>query len=244
MLTRRALIIGSPDKDIPGVKIDVENYEKFLLSPLGGSWHPNELVILENPTKTSLVGEIVKLKGVDYSMTIFAGHGEQPTRHSPIIIRINGNETSSDTLLRAGAPKHTLILDCCRLLRSEVLEEYARAKMSRQYNAVAPSTRHYYEQAILAAPKGLVVMCGCDVNETSGESSTGGGYYSSSLVQGAEQWQMNDQTDLSKYYNMLSVADAHELAKPRVKRLSAGQQNPAIEKPRSSPYFPFAINAR
>lgn len=52
--TRRALLIMSPEKDIPGVLIDRENWLNHLHSPTGGAWRDNEILVSNSPTSAQL----------------------------------------------------------------------------------------------------------------------------------------------------------------------------------------------
>jgi hypothetical protein len=103
--------------------------------------------------------------------------------------------------------------------------------------------RKYFNRAVSECPSGLVVLHSCAVDETAGDDSGRGGYYSYSLIEVAEDWLESNSTDLSKQYAALRMPRAHEQAKVVVQRLSGNRQNPQIEKPRSEPYFPFAIVA-
>ena len=49
MIRRKVLIISNPGEEnsedySKGVFVDVENYKKFLLSPLGGYWDASEII--------------------------------------------------------------------------------------------------------------------------------------------------------------------------------------------------------
>lgn len=70
-----------------------------------------------------------------------------------------------------------------------------------------------------------------------------GGYYSHSLINSATKWADSDTKDLSKSVYYFSVISAHDAASLSVRALSGGRQNPHVEKPRSEPYFPFAVMA-
>ena len=76
-----------------------------------------------------------------------------------------------------------------------------------------------------------------------GDDPIEGGYYTSSIIQSAKNWRTKSNTDLTKQYSRFSVVRAHDSAVNNVSRLSGGTQNPKMEKPRSEPYFPFAIIA-
>jgi hypothetical protein len=142
-MERKALIIagvwqGCGDDELPGVVEDAKNYRSFLTSSLGGGWYSEEVTTLTDPSKSQIASCIKAMSSCDYSMVIFAGHGE--ARFNPL------------------------------------------------------SQRH----------------------ET-------------------EVW--GNQNSRA----VLNVVQAHGLAAPVVTYQSNGKQNPEIERPRTGPYFPFAI---
>ena len=55
-MKRRALIIGNPGEKgkegyCAGVLKDVENYQEFLMSPVGGSWEKSEIAVRLLPSR-------------------------------------------------------------------------------------------------------------------------------------------------------------------------------------------------
>jgi len=148
--------------------------------------------------------------------------------------------------LRKGGGKRAILLDCCREVHEESILKAAMESLAMDSTASvlsAAECRKYYEKSISAASTGLVITHACAINETAGDSKTYGGYYSGSLRESAANWLENDHTDLSKNYSALSIVAAHEKACRLVRNMSGERQNPQIEKPRSEPYFPFAIIA-
>lgn len=127
-MDRKALIIGTPGVDLPGVAVDMANYQQFLLSPLGGAWYSNEIVMLKNPTKSDVVAEVNKLGDAEYSMVIFAGHGRHPKMDGSTIVQLRPGVEMDSNELKVGAKKHSLILDCCRKLEKVKLAEDVLAK--------------------------------------------------------------------------------------------------------------------
>ncbi|MCL6478972.1 MAG: hypothetical protein K6T65_11240, partial [Peptococcaceae bacterium] len=103
--------------------------------------------------------------------------------------------------------------------------------------------RRYYEKRLEQCPNGIVVGYACSKNETAGDSQSRGGYYSYSLLNSAMNWQKTNNIDLSSKWESFSIVAAHNASLSLVSRLSGGTQNPEIEKPKSEPYFPFAIMA-
>jgi hypothetical protein len=242
-MNRGALIIGSPDSKIPGAKRDIENYRKFLLSPLGGLWRQTEIVTLESPSKQQVVSQINALKSVEYSVVVFAGHGGHVSASSPPIVVLQPNVEIDSSELRVGAPKHTLILDCCRVLEPESVMDSMLAKSERRKHTLNPEDcRRFFDKAITDSGNGIVVLYACGFNESAGEGSQGG-WYSTSLIAAARDWEEKSDVDTSKNYNTLSVLDAHDRSVSRVRSLSGNRQNPTREQPRATKYFPFAVIA-
>lgn len=249
MVNRKALLIGSPGKEdtsdyLEGVARDLQNYNHFLRSPVGGAWLSREIFILDDPSSSAIVAAAETLKLVDYSFVLFSGHGyHSPKTRSTVICLRNNEELNSDKL-RGGAGKHTLILDCCRVVERARMAEDALARLDKAAVELNEGhCRQYYDQRISECPPGQIVLHSCDLNETSGDDSRRGGYYAYSLIDGADTWAENEETNLSKHFYILSVPKVHDRAREAVRRLSGNRQNPQIEKPRSEKYFPFAILA-
>lgn len=243
-MKRKALIIGSPDDVIIGVHQDVINYRNFLLSPIGGYWRSDELIILENPNELAVISAMTNLKNADYSMAIFAGHGCQLNAHSPPTISIQPGVDISSGRLKSGAPKHTLILDCCRVhpkINLHLESMTKSASFAEQMNG--SKCRTYYDLHISNCHEGTVVLYGCSDGELSGESSTEGGYYSSSLIQTAKSWGYGSQCGTSRNYDILSVVQAHHAASSMVRSRTSNEQNPTADYSRTAPHFPFAVVA-
>ena len=83
-----------------------------------------------------------------------------------------------------------------------------------------------------------IVMYSCDWDETSGDDSRKGGYYTSSLLKVCSEFIKECKGSSKSWY--LPAPKAHEMSKPYVKKLKS-DQNPQIEKPRSGEYLPLAI---
>lgn len=245
-MNRKALLIGGPgvkgaDGYLRGVERDLEGYRTFLCSPLGGAWQDGEIATFLSPNRAQVDAALRILTTADYSVTLFSGHGRHSAVTQSTIVELqSGIELDSDRL-RSGAPKHILILDCCRVEVPEGLEE-ALAKMDQQGPSLHPDDcRRYYDERIAACDVGLVVLHACSVDETAGEIATRGGIYSIALLGAAEQWWRLSRVDTRNYYDIQSVVSAHDLAVPEVKRLSGNRQNPVIQMPRVKLFFPLAV---
>lgn len=237
-MKRAALLIGGLDEDLIGVEADLGNFQAFLRSPAGGAWNASELTILRNPGALQVDVHLSLLKSADYSFVVFAGHGDHHDGSTRVQLK-EGVVISADKL-KVGAPKHTLVVDCCRIVtrRTNIAVEALLEKAESA--GLAPSVaRAAFDAEVTKCSGGLVTMYSCAVGEGAGEGSDGG-YYSRSLVDGARNWARASR-GTGDNYKCLSVFDVHNLAEPAVLRLSGNRQHPKIEKPRSKPYFPFAI---
>jgi Caspase domain len=249
-MTRKALLIGGPGTKgssdyLPGVQLDLDHYSAFLQSSLGGAWRRDEITTLMSPSEFAVRSGVAELKSADYSFVLFSGHGYYSSSSSSTIVALRDNVELDSSVLRVGASKHTLLLDCCRVeWPSATTAADSLAKAIRESISLdATECRKYYDERIRECPSGIVVLHSCAINETSGDRSDLGGVYSANVIKGAEQWSRNDRFDTSENYYIRDVPAAHEAALPAVKQLSGGRQNSQIEKPRSGKYFPFAIVA-
>ncbi len=241
-MNRKALIISNPgevgyDEYCEGVNKDVINYKNFLMSPQGGYWFEDEIFCVERPSIELLKLHLTLLNDIDYTMIIFCGHG--CSYDDETILELKKGSNICADLLKNGARKRTIILDCCRkeanLLEESIIYECSETIEKRTMDAF--SARRYYDELLSECPNGVVVTYACDLNETAGDDSRKGGYYSYSLLQTAKKWAQ--EFTLIKMHQ--SIVAVHEQASTLTRLKSNFEQNPQIEKPRSAPYFPFVV---
>ena len=242
-MSRAALLIASPDSNLLGTRQDVANFQKFLLSPLGGAWTSNEVTVLENPSRQELDSGLQRLRNCDYGFVTFAGHGRHVSTDCSTRIQINPRDEISSDDLKVGAPKQTLILDCCRMPEPELFADSALAKARAIKHALdSAQCRYFFDIRIDECDPGLVVLHACGFRETASESSRGG-LYSRALVDSAKEWERECEVEIAKNYRVLSAVGAHDRANPVVRRGSGDRQHPEAEYPRTKKHFPFAIIA-
>lgn len=250
MTERRALIISNPgeigdENYCRGVMKDVENYREFLLSAIGGAWAKSEIEEMNRPSVADVRLQAKTLSIFDYVLIVFSGHGwHSADLDSTVLVLRKGQEIDSAEL-RLAATKQTLILDCCRqkhpgMPEARALKEML-AKAASRFNR--GDCRLYYDKRIQECSTELIAMYSCEEGETAGDDDQKGGIYSYSLLETSEDWAEKSTVDTSNKCRILSVAQAHEAAVPRVLRLRGARQNPRIEKPRTGPYYPFCIVA-
>jgi len=249
-MRRHALLISNPGEPgtenyCEGVKVDIANYTSFLKSALGGTWYDAEITHLHRPSESGAKDAISNISSNDYTLVVFCGHGYYSAHRESTILELRKGEEIDSLDLRKGANKRTIILDCCRKVERDIIHEAALTAKFAEARAVLNRSecRKYFEAQLGKCSSGIVVGYACSKDETAGDSQSRGGYYSYSLLKSTATWHKTNNIDLSSEWKAFSVVAAHNSSIKEVSRLSGGNQNPEIEKPRSEPYFPIAIMA-
>lgn len=245
-MRKKILIISNPgargaDNYCEGVHKDVENYKKFFMSPDGGNWYSDEIECMEQPLKSMVQKKLLEMSNLDFSIIIFTGHGYSKGENTYIEL-VPANSLENDmcvTELKQLNQKRLIIVDCCRK-RLEPTSEMNEAYLEHieKSFSIHRNTRVIYEKLIRRLDIMNIVMYACDWDETSGDDSRKGGYYTSSLLKVCSECIKQHKDDFWSWY--LSAPKAHEMSKPYVKKLKS-DQNPQIEKPRSREYLPLLI---
>ena len=244
-MTRRALLIGGPgtkgsrDGYLAGVQLDIDHYSAFLQSPVGGAWRSSEITTIISPSESNVRTGIAALKSADYSFVLFSGHGYYSQPASSTIVALRDGVDLDSSVLRVGASKHTLLLDCCRVVwPAPTIAGDSVAKALREAVSLdAAVCRKYYDECIQECPSGIIVLHSCAIIETAGDRSDLGGVYCANLIKSAEEGTRREGLDTSGHYYILDVPAVHDAALPAVKQLSGGRQNPQIQKPKSGKLF-------
>ena len=185
------------------------------------------------------------IKFHDYVIIAFCGHGGFSLQHKQTQIEINSREKVLESELLGIGKRENLLLDCCRVLLDDIItdsmENFGLRKVATTIHKALnlEECRHYYDKRISECQYGTNVLYGCDINEKSGESAQRGGYYSSSLIKAAKNWEKKQSESLPRNkYSILTVSQVHSLAIPLVKRRK-NDQNPQISQGEGR--FPWAI---
>lgn len=241
-MTRKMLIIANPgevgaENYCDGVNKDISAYKYYFTSAIGGGWYDSEINVLIRPFPSEVNAAIEKMRTIDYTMIVFCGHGY--SYNDETILELKKDFSYKASSLRTYSTRRTIILDCCRKIEKNVLEkmyEFSARVETRSAMSIAEARKYYEDQIMICSP-GLVILNACDLDETAGDDSRKGGYYSYSLRDAAIYW----GEGYHQYRSSLSVVGVHNAAVGRVRQLTSDKQNPQIEKPRSEPYFPFAV---
>ncbi len=254
-VTRRALLISNPgeagaENYCKGVYADMRNYDRFLNAAHGGWWFAQEIVARERPSRDEVRRLVKEMSSADYLFIGFAGHGWFSSKDNATVLTLRKGEELSSLELLIGGAKRTIILDCCREIHNEsALEKVAelrslnlsRAEVKRK--PVGQLCRSLFDQEIVKAGNEAVILHSSTPPEKSGDDERVGGHYTSSVIGCADEW-AGEVAETSWRNNVaMSVVVAHDVASPETTRRRAGKQKPYIEKPKSGPYFPFAVFA-
>ena len=261
-MKRRILIITNAGKlgsenYCEGVFRDKENYINFFKAAYGGFYANSEIRVLDKPSKSKVHEELMEMENdkVEFSIIIFCGHGWYSTISNSNILDLNDSEEIDSLDLRLGGIKRIIIEDNCRKPYAEYITESLRKAFSdillsgdkqQQLNPI--KCKQYYNKRISECPEQIIIGQACNIDEVAGDSSSKGGYYSSSLIDVTERNVMAKMRsiDLNINYSIFSFPSCHNDAIPLVLSLSVNKQNPQIEKPRlseSESFLPFAVVA-
>jgi hypothetical protein len=252
-ITRRALLISNPgevgqENYCKGVYVDVKNYQRLLASPEGGAWESNEVRHLDRPNVKDVREWLAVYSSYDYVFVLFTGHGWYSYADRDRILELRKDEHIASVDLVQGAKKRTIILDCCQKVHPESLTEkralanaiYAKAAERRSPDRT--TCRKLFDNGIQEAPSGIIKVTSCATGEISTDDDYRGGRYSGSLIECADDWSDAQAKDTySRGTATISISAMHECAADKTRKLSGNLQNPTIEKPRTSPYFPISV---
>lgn len=245
MPTRAAILIESSNvqgqRDLPGARLDVANWQRHLRSMHGGAWRESEITVLHKPGWATLKTILTKHADTNYVFITFSGHGDhlQGKDIDETRICLNENDDVLVTSVNPGNPRCTFVVDSCRgIVREEEIPRKAEAVvlMEKQARDVG-AYRQLFEAAVEQAERGTIRLYSCDLGESAGESSRSGGYFSTYLVDCSEAWYRGTEQGKRYYYPVSRACDC--AAKETTKR--EPQQHPQYEGGRRTNHFPLAV---
>ena len=242
-MTRKALLIASPDAGVPklgGTLLDVERFHSFLVSNAGGAWESYEITKLTNPSKASVTKELQAMATASYGFISFSGHGlhARSKLQSETRVCLNSSEDMAVSDLNPRNLRHLVIVDACRSIEDvELTEERANAIMAANASTYASraEVRAAFDSAVSLADAGRVVAYACEIGHTAGEVSTVGGIFSTELVVSAQDWARRAAPRA-----ILGLPEAFQTAADATYRRNAPQK-PELESGRRLRHFPFAV---
>ncbi|MES2649387.1 MAG: caspase family protein [Bacteroidota bacterium] len=179
-IIRKAILIGCPGATnyLYGVAEDLKNMKQFLFSDKGGTWFPNEIVILSNPTFEQLSKEVHSTR-TEYNFIYFSGHGFT-SQNRKRMLSLN-DKSIEDLFFVNKSLRQLIIIDACRTYIApgisgvpEFVEEYD--SFDGEYEA-----RDLFDRYIVNSPHGKIILHSTQMGHYSYES-TSGGYFTSALL--------------------------------------------------------------
>lgn len=254
-MKRKAILIESSNvagqTDLPGARVDIENWRSYLTSELGGLWAPSEIVTLHKPLSTDVKKEMEVDRDV-YVFVAFSGHGSEGS------VCLNDFYAQFPIAnLKPKTQRGVTVIDACRgidvtavtriIVRTALNEATVppsrkvatNAQTGKVTNFSAPeslikkaeiSHRDVWGHALARSGTGTVEMFACARGQAAGENPNAGGYYTSLLLQSAVLWEQVKSTE-----KVHSTKDAHD---------HAAKQMPPQQTPVYAPTslaFPFAV---
>lgn len=240
-LRRKAFIIGAEQLQgqdrLPGVRRDKERVLELLRSDNGGAWERGEIDVLERPYVHSLAE--TQARPFDYVFFYFAGHG-YTTDDGDTVLCINENQSVALSNLWLPAARQLMVIDACRtvLREREVIprriEKVAQLARMRPYRACC---RALFDQVIMQAEKGRIIMFASAQDEAAGESAVRGGDFTYNLVTGICDW-VDKDNGIGRAPSVLTCREAFRLADARMDHQF---QNPVFLPGRRQYHFPVAV---
>jgi hypothetical protein len=240
-MKRFALLIEAsevPNEDkLPGAKADVANFREWICSKPGGAWFTTEIVELHTPTLSEVKKAITAAGKMDFAFVTFAGHGihSQELDETKACLR-DGRMVIRDLI--PNVERCTIVVDACRNVVSERLLESIEFSLARQkYMKFAEdrNARRDFEVQVAKAEKGYEFLYSCGLNESAGDTPTGG-FFSWYLVQGGNEFAQRNEGGKNWY----SVKSAFNFAAKKTTERHR-PQHPQFEPGRRTEHFPFAV---
>lgn len=253
-MKRYAIIIESGNvkgqDDLPGARLDLRNWVRFLKSELGGAWEESEIWPVNKPTSAEVRTKLQE-HADDYIFVAFSGHGEQ--RGDMVYVCLNDSEQNvSETIFTPNLG--TVVLDCCRGSDNgrsgRIVEAKAMDSSTATFSLMNSCSvqdglrrikrcnrRTLFLNAIKNNPFSKVVrMYSCSKGQGAEEDPNAGGLYTSMLIGEAKSWGKSIHScNHDKIYTTL---DAHNSVVSELKKIGS-QQLPEYQPVWQE--YPFAI---
>lgn len=233
MKKRQALLIGGRyRRPLAGVSADIDAWGTFLCSSMGGCWRDDEVRDLSSWTVDDIRAAIKSARDNFYTMVIFAGHGEVRKDQYGFLRTyawLNDDVAMSEHELNPGSERATLIMDCCRKVQLQLINESMEKYALDELVLNGVDTRKVYENELDMCETGFVKVYAADI----GQSATDDESFSRTLIEG-----LRDAYVHGNMGRVVNIRDAVNLAG----RILPPQQTPVYNGGRRLKHYPFAIN--
>lgn len=247
-MKRIAILIGSPShqstpragKFLSGVRTDILNMKRFLLSSIGGSWNEkNEIKVFpENPNYSDIAPFLLACKKVDIAFIYFSGHGYTDNSDNPRIILNPREDTDVLNQLANLAKRQITIIDACRSYPRFIGFEGVTLREGIEFPNPKPIfAREIYDYYISNIPDAKALLFSSSKGESSMDYGVNyGGLFSTSLLSVVKSKLKTDKKAIIK------IAEVFETAKINT-QINEPKQRPEIFITDNNAYkLPFAVN--
>ncbi len=244
-MVRKSILIESPKYKshsmLVGTHADIQKLGFFLRSDIGGAWEKDEIVLLNNPSKIDFLASLDDCSAADYLFVSYSGHGYYKGRDTYLCLNDSDEISVNDIVDTSSALKLLISIDACRkietkkLLKAASLDEMDKSSVFRKDRY---KFRELFDMRLSDCEDGRVIMYSCDINESAGETASGG-YFTQALIDNANSWAITQSIEFESE-RVYSISDAFSSARETLRRISS-RQNPRIEGTRGCGRFPFAV---
>lgn len=181
-MLRKAILVGVSNCEgqskLAGVDKDIQSFRTYLNRNESGAWDDNEILILENKSKSQILEVLKRYSGYDYVILLAAGHGAVKESHGFDTVLYTGqDEFISSKELEINCDRQTIIMDVCRNIHYDVSESLIAlnsfsSDMNIFLDSQQPSREYckfYFNNQLLKSPKAYFKFYSCDKDETASD---------------------------------------------------------------------------
>lgn len=195
-----AVLIGSPTEPyLNGVKYDLENVKKFLMSSNGGAWEDVVEIFVSkfNPTLEEIKKELDKFKSCDFAFIYFSGHGFINTETGYDTLVLNFKEKIIVTSIQNLCKRQITIIDACRANFPTLshFEGPTKDYMSFDQSNLEFS-KHRFNDYLNNCGNGNALLFACQSGQSAEDTSLGG-YFSINLLKSGKELSQTSQKSIS-----------------------------------------------
>jgi hypothetical protein len=185
-LTRIAFLFGAPggngNQFLSGVKPDLTNVKRFLLSPNGGAWREEEIIVFNDITYAMAI-MLRQNRHADFTLVYFSGHGFCDEIGNRMLC-LQDTNVGAGELFQIRSKWQLNIADSCGNFLStgigaldvELWDYFDGNTLARQK----------FDQAVLASPPGFQTIFPSQPGKSTADS-IGGGNFTLALLRSAKK---------------------------------------------------------
>lgn len=249
MMKRCAILVeswdGVPVAPVHSATKDLEDWENFLSSCLGGSWSKKEILSLHSPSHDVFLAAIKSLvEKNDFLFIAYSGHGARDTSGDYINICRGQKVYVNEILSRIPDEMPvTIILDACRSLRSLQEQTCSICDDENDIDYNQASSLICWNEAFASINVGKVLIQSCAAGQmaASGPLASDNGFFTESMIAVAKAWSCN-----ASYGDVLDTYEAYDRAVSYMQKkygALVNSQHPQYT-PSQSIVNPFAIRSK